>query len=386
MEEIENLNGVFIKYYLLNHPIDNYLKQLLKSFFSDVNIPYQDLRDLILYKLREQIHKYLDSKKGEPAGQDYLFNNLALIWRQYHGNGRVTEAQRLLNDVLNIVLEWEDLNKPHRVHKGSIYYFWSHTAILQDDLDKGFFLIHSAYEEDVLTHKNENPGTPATLTVSLNDLDKNNLLYMKVKDWVAFLNNYIESYRNDRRGLLTLNDFRSKFLFAPPSKDTLFTFTFTLARLHNLARIPQSALQGNFASLYLLDVLFSLVMVIHSQIHSKISAPTEEHRKFSNLAKHLLTNASIHCGSSSIDNFLSTVNSEKDRPNNFETTVEKLLNGTFRNPDSSIPSKMACDVGLAYCIRNYSAHNVDSFPIFIRRFLEICQSIFNVLFLAVEYL
>jgi hypothetical protein len=41
-------------------------------------------------------------------------------------------------DILNMVLDWEN-SRNARIHKGSLFYFWSQTAILQGQLIRASF-------------------------------------------------------------------------------------------------------------------------------------------------------------------------------------------------------------------------------------------------------
>ncbi len=366
----------------LGEPIDSFIKKLLNQFFLVLRGPYQEFINKNFHDLKENIFLYLDGKINNPPGQDYLFNNLTIIGNNYLFNGRVSEAQQFWNDILNLVLDWEQ-SRNARVHKGSIYYFWSQIAILQGELDKGFFLIHSAYEEDVLTFHDQSPSTPTTKTLSLNYLDPGNLLFNLVKAWANYLENFISKYRINYGNRFTLDNFRNKFLTNPPSRDTLFSFTYNLAKLYNFDLLPKIIVNGNFASLYELDTLFNFVLVTDAVIYSQIQNPAKDDWKFINLANYLLIKSNISTDEILNKCHLQFVNSQKDV--DFEKTINNLLNNSFVFSDGTVPSVSECDLMITYCLRNYSAHNINSFPIIRNRFLEIRQSILNSLFFAVEH-
>jgi hypothetical protein len=365
----------------LGDPMDSFLKVLFTKFFTEIPRPYPDfIRDL--YKpLESNIYTYFDGKKNNPPGQDNLFNNLTIIWKSYQNNGRVGEAQQFWQDILNIVLGWER-SRNSRIHKGSLFYFWSQTAILQGQLDKGFFLIHSAYEEDVLTRNNQLPGTPAFRTVSLDYSEKGNLLYGLVEAWANYLGILISTYQTHTGSKFTLDDFKAKFLNQPPSRDILFSFTYSLARFYDFDLLPSSILRGNFTSLFELNSLFDLVLVTDSVIYASVLTPARDDWKFINLASHVLVKSSISPDPGRNKDHFGYINSLKDA--DFDKTINELLGQILVYPDGVKPSKLECDFGVVYCLRNYGAHNIGAFPIIRQRYKDIRQSVFNALFLAIE--
>jgi hypothetical protein len=365
----------------LGDPMDSYLQALFTDFFSEFHKPYPEFIKGCYQDLKTNIQFYFDSKIGNPPGQDYLFNNLTIIWKNYQGNGRLGEAQQFWEDILGIVRDWE-MSRKQRIHKGSLFFFWSQTAILQGQFDKGFFLIHSAYEEDVLTHNNDFPATPAYKTVSLDYSDQGNFLFRLVEEWAMYLNGLIAKFPNLLSSVFTLEEFKTKFLYRPPSRDTLFSFTYILARFHDFDLLPTDLLRGNFTSLFEINILFDLVLVMDTVLYSTISNPGKEDWKFINLANRLLVRSGISTNSSLNQSHLGYINASKD--SDFEGSLHQLLDQTIAYPDGISPSRLECDISIAYCLRNYSAHNIDSFPIISNRFTEIRQSIFNALFLAVQ--
>ncbi|MBI4928603.1 MAG: hypothetical protein HY835_12615 [Anaerolineae bacterium] len=376
-------NIPILGYTHLDDEMDEFFRNLYTHFFEKPDITYLEFIKRINGDLRDSIIGYLDRKRGNPPGRDFLFNNLSTIWYEYQKQGRVGEAQQFWDDFLKIVLEWER-TRNERIHKGPIYYFWSQTAIFQGQLDKGFFLIHSAVEEDVLTHNSGKPGTPAYLTVSLNNLEKGNLLFNQVNSWANYLDQLISNYRGISNNKLTMDDLREKFLEKCPSRDNLYLFTYTVARFFDLDHIPPTAIKSNFASIYELNMLFDLVLVIDEVILSSIINPGKNDWKFSHLANHLLIESSISKDHALNITHLNNINSRQNR--DFENTINELLKQKFKYDDKTFPSRLECDIAIAYCLRNHSAHSVNSYPIIYKRFTEIRQSILNVLFLSVEFL
>jgi hypothetical protein len=256
------------------------------------------------------------------------------------------------------------------------------TAILQGQLEKGFFLIHSAYEEDVLTNDNPLPNTPAFKTVSLAYEDKDNLLFSLVTAWANYLEVFINNYKTITRREFSLGTFRTSFLNRPPDRETLFSFTYTLARVYDFNLLPISILRGTFTSISEMNLLFDLVLVIDSVIYSSITSPAKGDWRFINLADIVLRKSMISNDSKENINHFTQINDMKE--NDFSGTIKDLLDCNLVYSDTKIPVKLECDLGIAYCLRNYSAHRIGSFPVIRERYKEILQSVFNVLFLAVE--
>ena len=363
--------------------MDEFLITLYSNFFKDFTKPYFVILNDIHGELEKQIFHYFDRKIGNTEKQDFLFNNLTIIWKMYQSNGRLGEAQQFWKDILDIIIKWEK-SRNSRVHKGSLFYFWSQTAILQGELDKGFFLIHSAYEEDVITFQNELPDTPAFKTVSLNFTDPNNLLYELVQIWANFLEIFINSYNSRNQRNFSINEFQRKFLSKPPSRDTLFTFTYSLAKIYSFVKFPEEIKSGSFVNLYVASSLFSLIQVIDSLIYKSIKNPGSNDWGFKFLAKKLLLDAKIIANDSIANQHLSDINDQKNI--DFEKTINDLLDQRFRSQrdNNNLCLGLESDIGIVYCLRNYTAHNLDSFPVIRQRYQEISQSIFNVLLLGIE--
>lgn len=352
----------------LGEKIDKFFEEFLFDFFINLNSPYKLFMNAWYDKLHQIIYLYFDGKIGNPPGQDNLFNNLSVIWNIYQHNGRVSEAQDFWSDILSIVINWEE-SRQERIHKGSIFYFWSQTAILQGQLEKGFFLIHKAYEEDVITQANPLPDTPAFKTISLNYSDNRNLLFHLVKAWSNYLNNIILTFAEKNRRDFTLLDFTNEFLKNPPSRYMLFLFTYVLARFNDFDQLPAILKQGDFVSVIELDSLFDLILVVDKTIYQKIEHPGKDDWKFINLANYLLCRSGLSDERENNYKHLTEINKEKTE--NFESIVKSLLDRSFIFSDQDYPSELECDILLVYCLRNYGAHNIDSFPIIYERFEQI---------------
>jgi hypothetical protein len=387
-----NIDGttLVLKGYIhLDEQMDKVFVDLLSKFFKNSGQPVETLFGKYPNDFDKEIIDFLFRKQTSPGQpiifkqQDNLFTNFSIIHNNYLFNGLLDEAQKLWARVLLPVFEWEKQSGA-RVHKGSIYYFWGAIAIQKGEIDKGFFLIHSSVEEDIKTQNSKSPGTPAYKTVTLDFQDPNQYLFNFVTILSDFLNNFIGNYTNEFGNKFKIEDFKKFFLLNPPSIDVVFSFTHTLARMKLFSRVPPFAIQGNFAASYELNLLFDLVLVIDAKIFSSIPSPQKDDWKFSYLANLLLQKSGGDINPNNNKNKLSCINRHKEA--NFDKTLNDLIDQKFIYDDGSKASKLECQIGIAYCLRNRGAHKIESVPTILTRYSEIQQCLFNVLFLSIEHL
>jgi hypothetical protein len=362
-------------YIQLNDPIDGAFRDLFTSFFNDPGHSFDNLSQTYLPEFENSALQYLDRIVNNSLLQDRFFTNLTFIWRKYLDGGRLGEAQAFWQRILQPINQWEE-NRASRVHTGSPLYFWAVVAILQGEVDKGFFLMHSAYQEDVETQNTEFPPSPAFWFVTL-DFDRTEQFFHDyVRHLALYLDQFLHAYRLVRPSNLQLSEFRDLFLVQPPSKHAVFSFAHTLARLRGLDIIPTYALQSEFAGQYELSLFFDLALVIDEAIAERDTDPN--HRYFLDFAEFL----SGQSGLNLTRDDLRLANREIN--NDFDRTLASLLDATFLFQDGLTRSRLECDVAVAYCLRNHAAHNRTAFPSVWRRYQEIRQGLFNVLFLCVD--
>jgi hypothetical protein len=364
-------------YIQLDNQIDTAFQKLYSSFFNNPFYNFLDLSSNYLSAFEEFAFQYLDRVINDYTHQDQFFTNFTSIWRKYMDSGRFQEAQNFWQRILEIANKWEE-SRSLRTHKGSPYYFWAVTAILQGEVDKGFFLMHMAYQEDTLTQSTEFPPSPAFWFVTLDFEKTKQFFYSYVKQLADDLDQFINKYRKVSSTVLDLQEFRNLFLIQPPSKHAIFSLTFILAKVNILNFMPFFAFQSEFAGQYILNMLFDLALVIDEAISRKNTNPSQW--RFIDLAEFLSISSNFFIRKSN----LIFVNQEIDR--NLDQTLLSLLDGNFTFDDGKPRSRLECDIAIAYCIRNYAAHNISSYPIFWIRRDNLVQSLFNVLFLCVDIL
>jgi len=356
---------------------DQAFYQLLTSFLNDPDLDYGNLANNYLPLFENAMFQFFDKNVADHSLQDGFFSNLTFVWKPYFESGRFGEAQSFWIWILLKTREWEQKNGL-RVHKGSALYFWAVTAILQEQIDKGFFLMHRAFEEDVITSNTDYPPTPAFMFVTLNFQDNRQFFYSFVVSLAELLDKFLTPYRVERKCNFTLSDFRSNFLVQPPRIHTVFSFTHSLSKLWSLSLMPKDTLHSEFAGQYELNTLFDIVLVIDEAIRYKDTDPN--HNKYLDYAEFLAIQSGLDISRADL------IYSNSEMKKDFDSTMSDLVDGVFRFGDGKRRSMLSCALAISYCIRNHAAHNLSAFPSIWKRFEEIRQRIFNVLFLCVDTL
>ncbi len=250
------------------------------------------------------------------------------------------------------------------------------TALLAGELDKGYSLMHQAVEEDVETTGVPVPDTPAYALASLNYAKADQAF----RHWVFMQMKYIDHRQNNYSAKFArkfiLDEFKSKFLLSPPSIDIGFLFAFTVARLMKLAEVPSHALMSRFAGQLEANILFDLALVVDGTI--KKMNPGEW--KFIKHAEFLLTSV----GSPLTTQELREINDAFKAA--FDKAMNAVFDGSYKLANGSPLGGYQTDVSVAYGLRNKWAHDVTSNQAIQMRFQEIEQSLFNVLYMSVDYL
>ena len=222
-----------------------------------------------MIRIDGKLQEFLDSNDSKL--HDLFFGSCANDWVPLINQGDYWKAENFWYSALCFIQDFESKN--HRIHKGTLFYFWAITCILNGDLEKGFLLMHCALEEDRLTDNlsgKQYPDSPAYHFVTLNYDNVGEFSKPKLYEIAGFLDNKLNDYRNSRRMLLTLDDFRSRFLIFLSNGDKVdmvFYFIYSLFRAKKLQGLERALMANNFSSLVLRDLIFSICLV--KKIHSK---------------------------------------------------------------------------------------------------------------------
>jgi len=363
------LSGQMYKINGLNREMNDQFLKLHEAYFSNTGFDFDVFKEVSL--------KFFDDKKGDYIIQDKFFNNFTIIWQNFLAMQLFDRAEQLWNDVLNIVYIWENRNQDARIHKGTPYYFLGVTSILHRDLDKGFSLMHQALEEDKITHNTQAPKTPAYSFVILDYEEQSQFFRQKVLEIARFMEARLDFYQLDGRGILNINNFKSKFLAQVSLQESVFYFVYTIFRLTKLiVETDQKLSQSVFSSLLQANMIFDLCLVVDATIKNK----NPSQWKFRDHLLFLSSKASLAFNKDKLNKI------NDDFINDFSNTLQKLLSSKYSFQDGTLPQLIERDLAITYGFRNFGAHKIEDQPIIYKNFQPICQSILNSLFFSIEKL
>jgi hypothetical protein len=326
---------------------------------------------------------FFDQKIDDYGAHDEFFNGFTPIWNFFLNQRRFMTAGDLWRLALNFAYDWEEKNNK-RIHKGTPYYFWGVTCILNADLENGFLLMHQALEEDKRTHKCDKPSTAAYSFVTLDHGNQKQFFKPKVEEVSRFVDEKLGAYRSRTGGALTLPDFKSKFLENSPLQEVVFYFVFTIFRLKKLIEgIDQRLKENAFSTLLQANTLLDFCLIVENVMKKQINKPTM-YELLIQLSNQLSLN--LHKGSGgSGDKNLGKLNTDF-KGDNFGKTLEQLLSSQYRFQDGTALQSIEEDLAITYGFRNFGAHEIENQPVVYENFDEISKRILNALFFSVEKL
>jgi hypothetical protein len=329
---------------------------------------------------------FFDQKIDDYGAHDYFFNQFTPIWDFFLNQSRFMTAGNLWRLALNFAYDWEEKNKKNnkRIHKGTPYYFWGVTCILNADLENGFLLMHQALEEDKRTHECDKPNTPAYSFVTLDHGNQKQFFKPKVEEVSRFVDEKLGAYRSRTEGVLTLADLKSKFLENSALQDEVFYFVFTIFRLKKLIQeIEQSLKENIFSTLLQANTILDLCLIVENtirkqNIHKNKSLDGLTIRP---LLEFLSSRASLNLNR---DNNLGRLCDDFER--DFSNPLEQLLLSQYHFQGGTTLQPIEEDIAITYGFRNFGAHKIEDQPIVYKNFDEISRRILNALFFSIEKL
>ena len=374
MQRVCIIDGQQVNISVLGGPVEPLIEQFYRNYYAGKPLPWDEL-DVAAPVFFEQ-------NPADPAAHDAYFNNFISLWRNMLTIGDFLRAEAVWDRSLKPALAWELAHPGKFLHKGTPYYFWAMTAILRRDMDRGYLIIHRALEEDIRTHKQPKPNTPGFALVTL-DHEKPDQAF---RQWVVLQAQHVEQLLNNYNGIhhsaLTMDDVKQRFLTNPPSIEALFLFTYTLARLLNIADEPPHLRTNAFAGQLELNLFFDTALVIEAVIAEKNpmkKRPDGRDMTFFDQALHLLARGGHPLGGPQLGKINGQFNA------NFNQAIQEALDGTITLKTGTL-DRLQCDVALAYGIRNYGAHYTGTSAAVYNRFPEVEQTLFRVLFTSIEFL
>lgn len=382
------MNRIQVKQYLLQIPsvsimIGNFhdfgdkmteeFKLLYHGFFTSGRLQLTDNFIKTSYSLLEKF----DDKNKTSLSDDY-FENFTAITEKLLETGQYKLTFDLWNRILTFIKEWEKTSGKS-LHKGTPYYFAAVSAILGRDFDSGIISMHLALEEDKLNHA-DYKNAPGYWFLTLNDARPTQYFKLFVDGMVSFLRDrldgqgseqgkYKDHYQGTRNGQLTYNRFRQKFLDdINKSEDLKFYFVYSIIRIWHL-RINQQLARDEkiISSVIFIQSLGQLLIMIEMLLKMKYPKPASHRRpwSFANIFEKLAHDESWEINIKEI---------QDKRDNNFSSWMDECLN---RN-------SLKEDFTLAYGLRNFTFHKIESQQKLWQEFTRIFQSMCNCLFKSIE--
>lgn len=332
--------------------------------------------NVFLPAIEQAANKFL--KPGQSAADHGgFFGRFTPIWFNLVQRRRYFDAIHLWNSALKIVYAWEDANKPNLIHKGTPFYFMGVTAILNNELENGFLLMHQALEEDKKLSTVAVPKTPAYSFVTLDYKNQHQFFRPKVEEISKYLVKAVETYTKTRPRKITLNDFKTKFLECGDLTEEVFLFAFVMFRTHKILNGTDDRLKKNvFSSFIHSEILSDLCLIFDKTSENKNPQKGKAKLFISNEIKLLSAKAS-----SKIDDYAVGKISD-DFKIDFAKTLTEILQSKYSLPLQDIEN----DLAIAYGIRNFAAHRIEDQPVLYNEFGELSQRLLNALFFAVENL
>lgn len=328
-------------------------------------------------KFKDETLRFFDQNSDDYAIHDGFFNNFTHIWLVFLNQGRFKNVEHLWDLALNIAHEWENKNRTKRIHKGTPYYFWGVTCILDGDLEKGFLLMHQALEEDKITHKTDTPKTPAYSFVTLDYKKQDQFFRPKVIEIAKFIDEKLNTYRSSRGRTLTLSDLKSKFLEKSVLQEVVFYFVFEAFRLKKLlTEIDQKLTQNIFSSLLQANTIFDLCLIVENILKQKNPGG----KYFSDHLRFLSSKSPLNFSHQKIEELNGAFK------NNFSNALQNLLTSQYHFQDGTVLQPIEEDLAITYGFRNFGAHRIEDQPVVYQKFGKISERILNSLFFSIEKL
>ena len=352
-------------------------------------------------RIKETCYKVFDKiKEINPNHQDEelaahiasrLFEGFTEYWRFLLSQHQETLAIQFWTGVLSIVKEWEDNNKPIRIHKGTPYFFLSETYLLVGERDLGFINLYNGIEDDTrlgpyapdLNYPECSPGyLTATMRVGHNQMD------FLVEAMRTKLQDYINKFNNDFNRTLTIADFDTKFLSNKDLKSVVYFFVYNFLYLLvvEVSTMPDF-FKSQFARLKSMDFIFNLCLIVDETLKRaelNCKGTVSSNHRISDGIKWIRSSRNW-MSQNDLDTFWKNGPVGSIASDDPDLVIPKLLAMNRMHNGKAVPREILTLL-VVYNLRNYGGHNLGQQNVLTTHYTEIIKTLLMSLFLSVEAL
>jgi hypothetical protein len=321
---------------------------------------------------------YFDQNRSDVNAHANFFGYFTPQWHQLCVFGNLTAAEALWRKVVMIARKWEKTTGG-RIHKGTPFYFWGGTALLNGNVDMGFLLIHEALNEDMF---GESCGEisaeklPAWHFVTLEDEAQEQYWKPLVNSLSVFLDERILAYNTRCSMALDQARFKGQFLRRRESREAAFFFVYSLWKFKHYIETTQDLNDSSFSILFQLDAILNLYVVLEGILKGYYGGDKTLYSMIVEFSsKHSLGVNQPPSG-------------EKEPRINI---LEKRFND---DPNGTISAALSYKLGdytpiqtalsFARLFRNFVAHNIQSYPALQGQAFNLLQLALDAVFSVVE--
>jgi len=379
--DLKLLMNAFLPYSKINTDYFNFKSEQIK--FSLV---IEKSCELIFDAIKFIIEKEKDYELGARLASR-LFEYFTTYWHHtLLKDGLVLHGISLWKKVLQITKEWEDNNKPIKIHKGSPYFFLAYNYLMVGDRDSAFTYLYNAIEDDKILGKlqpafNYPKEAPAFKTATFSG-DKNNMLYPLMEDLRKELSLYI-SQCNSKMGInFTISVFDKKFCENNDLLIRVYFFTSNFLFLYQLNHaIDKELLQNDFSVLRISDLIFNFSLII-DEILKYICDKNSVNISYLSESVEWICNKYNWINQSDLQNLKNQIQFKTQEP----SKMIPILLGMNLNLNGNSIKKEVYPFLLTNYLRNHTAHNLSQQKVFTSRYDEIIEMLMICLFLSIDSL
>jgi hypothetical protein len=351
----------------------NAVFERLNQRYVEGNLTFEEMQR----ELEAPANEYFDAHRT-PTDHNALFVMFTPIWMTLIQNRAYFDGIRLWNFAINLAVNWENNNKPNKIHKGTPFYFLGVTGILNNELENGFLTMHQAMEEDKRLSGRRLPEAPAFWFVTLDNRHRDQFFVQKVEQITNYLTEKLIAYTDNRGGNLTLDQLRAHFLRHSRLREEVFLFVYCIFRLRKLDIETSKIYKKNtFSSIMHADLLFDFSVIVDKVMEYKNPIRRTQRLTFADELIFL---------SVAPRRLLSFNVGDKIRilKDDFQADFSGTLSRLFKRRYALALTDIERDFAITYGIRNFGAHKIENQPSLYNNLAKIAQSELNALFCTIE--